>query len=131
MINMKTKIFVALSAICVLAFVNAARADIDLSTGTGNWGTAFSDVYEEAYYYKDTGTGTLQTNPNWVKAGSLRKPNTIDTVDTWDYRLSLLENYLSTLGENEMTSASTTAGTSQPNLITTDCSQAQPTRSSM
>ncbi|MDR0704329.1 MAG: PEP-CTERM sorting domain-containing protein [Planctomycetaceae bacterium] len=114
---MKTKLFTVLSVMCVLAFVNAAKADIDLGTGTGNWGTAFSDIHEEAYYYKATGVGTLDSkNPNWVKAGSLRHPNTLDTRDTWDLRLSLLESYLSnTLGANQIDATSSDASNSKTN----------------
>jgi hypothetical protein len=112
---MKTKILTVLSVICVLAFVNAAKADIDLSTGSG-WGTAFSDVHEQAYYYKDTGIGTLDpSNSNYVTARSKRSSATAK-VDTWDYRLSLLEDYLAdTLSTNAMNTIDKTATSSSPN----------------
>jgi hypothetical protein len=113
---MKVKFLLTAAVICVLGFANAAKADtVSLSTGAfnwsagsiGNWGTVFSAVEAEAYYYRWSGNtkGELQAdNYNLsVKARSY-KSDSIKERDTYEYRLLLMKDYLrDTLGRNVMT----------------------------
>lgn len=111
---MKFKFFVTAAVICVLGFVSAVKADtIAVGTSVGAWGTVFSDVEKEAYYHKaqvENGLqgGVVSNEGRTVKYRSL-KNTAIATVDTWEYRLDLMNRYLgNTLGKNDLTKTGAT-----------------------
>jgi hypothetical protein len=111
---MKIKFFVTAAVTCVLGFASAVNADtVAVGTSLGAWGTVFSDVEKEAYYHKsqvDNGLqgGVVTNEGRTVKSRSL-KSSAIATVDTWDYRLTLMDRYLgNTLGKNALTTTGST-----------------------
>lgn len=117
--RMKTKFFAILAVFCAVVSYNVVNADVVALSGP--WGTAFSDVEEEAYYHKFKGVGDLSGNDlgdgkkQFVTSGSYGNPKTRVLTDTWDYRLSLLKNYLADgLGKNQMDDSSTDATSSNP-----------------
>lgn len=122
---MKTRFFVTIALVCFLGLANAVKADmIDLSTGTfdwtqgsiGAWATVFSDVEKEAYYHRVTGEGTVTNDGRTVTTRSYGDSGT-DKVDTWDYRLSLMTDYLAdTLGSKTMTTSGATGTLSTSSL---------------
>jgi hypothetical protein len=115
---MKVKFLLTAAVICVLGFANAAKADtVSLSTGVfnwsedsiGGWGTVFSDVEKEAYFYRATSKGTPSNDDRTVTAAWYGHETSYDTVDTFNYRLRLMKNYLAgTLGSSAMTTTGAT-----------------------
>jgi hypothetical protein len=105
---MKVKFFVMVAVICVLGLVNTAKAEIvPIGMGIDKWGTVFSSVEKEAYYHEAYGTGTVTNDGRTVTSKSYGS-DTQNTVDTVEYRLTLMERYLKDyLGSNAM---STSAG---------------------
>ncbi|MDR2345692.1 MAG: PEP-CTERM sorting domain-containing protein [Planctomycetaceae bacterium] len=112
---MKTKIFTTLLAILTIVTVNVTisntNADvIQIGTNIGAWGTVFSDVEREAYYYKAYGEGELSNDGRNVRTRWINGKDK-DTVDTWDYRLALMKDYLAdTLANNKMSTRSDKLG---------------------
>jgi hypothetical protein len=125
--KMKVKFFVMIAVICVLGFVNAANADyVRIGTSENGWGTVFSDVEKEAYYHKVYGTGTVTNEGRTVTSRSYES-DTQNTVDTFDYRLTLMENYLKNYLSSNTTSTGNEAtgilNSSSHSLVTYDAEQ--------
>jgi hypothetical protein len=111
--KMKVKFFVMVAVICVLGLVNTAKAEevrIGTDVGINHWGTVFSSVEKEAYYHEAYGTGTVTNDGRTVTSRSYRS-DTQNTVDTVEYRLTLMERYLKDyLSNNEMSTSAGTTG---------------------
>ncbi|MDR1486354.1 MAG: PEP-CTERM sorting domain-containing protein [Planctomycetaceae bacterium] len=100
---MKIKMFVMLAVMCVAVSANVANADVmPIGSSMSEWGTLCSDVEQSAYYHKYFGGGDVINDGRAVRSRSWDSTNRV-VSDTWEYRLSLLNGYLTrTLGSNRM-----------------------------
>ncbi|MDR1480576.1 MAG: PEP-CTERM sorting domain-containing protein [Planctomycetaceae bacterium] len=108
---MRVKFFVMLAVLCTVGFACVVEADtIKVGNGLGTWGTVFSSVEDEAYYYKFTGVGELRDEGRTVYTNSYQSRLKSDS-DTWNYRLNLMNDYLTgTLSSNRMDSSNGALG---------------------